>query len=186
MGSGRNFEHQALWFRPLVFFAEGRGGPGTLRNVSEKNQYLDWQPTDGMRVEVRALVTLYHARGDFQLSVETIRRAGLGTLFEAFEQLKVRLGKEGLFDAERKKLLPSFPKQIGIITSPAAAALHDVLSTLRRRMPSVPVVDIPSTGSRCGCFGQNSGGYSKGCKPGRVRRAHPMPRGRQYRRSMGV
>ena len=109
----------------------------------EKNQYLDWRPTDGMRVEVRALVTLYHARGDFQLSIEAIRRAGLGTLFEAFEQLKVRLGKEGLFDAERKKPLPSCPKQIGIITSPAAAALHDVLSTLRRRMPSVPVVIYP-------------------------------------------
>jgi exodeoxyribonuclease VII large subunit len=110
----------------------------------EKNQYLDWQPTDGMRVEVRALVTLYHARGDFQLSVETIRRAGLGALFEAFEQLKARLGREGLFNIERKKPLPPCPKQIGIITSPAAAALHDVLSTLRRRMPSVPVIIYPA------------------------------------------
>jgi exodeoxyribonuclease VII large subunit len=110
----------------------------------EKNQYLDWQPTDGMRVEVRALVTLYHTRGDFQLSVESIRRAGLGALFEAFEQLKARLGREGLFDTERKKPLPPCPKQIGIITSPAAAALHDVLSTLRRRMPSVPVVIYPA------------------------------------------
>jgi exodeoxyribonuclease VII large subunit len=110
----------------------------------EKNQYLDWQPADGMRVEVRALVTLYYARGDFQLNVETIRRAGLGALFEAFEQLKARLGKEGLFDSERKKPLPPCPKQIGIITSPAAAALHDVLSTLRRRMPSVPVIIYPA------------------------------------------
>lgn len=110
----------------------------------EKNQYLDWQPRDGMRVEVRALVTLYHARGDFQLNIETIRRAGLGSLFEAFEQLKARLGKEGLFDAERKKPLPEFPKQIGIITSPAAAALHDVLSTLQQRMPSVPIIIYPT------------------------------------------
>jgi exodeoxyribonuclease VII large subunit len=110
----------------------------------DKNQYLDWQPRDGMRVEVRALVTLYHARGDFQLSVETIRRAGSGALFEAFEQLKVRLGKEGLFAPERKKPLPLFPKQIGIITSPAAAALHDVLSTLQRRMPSMPVIVYPT------------------------------------------
>ena len=110
----------------------------------EKNQYLDWQPTDGMRVEVRALVTLYHARGDFQLNVETIRRAGLGALFEAFEQLKAKLGREGLFDSERKKPLPPCPTQIGIITSPAAAALHDVLSTLRRRMPSVPVIIYPA------------------------------------------
>jgi exodeoxyribonuclease VII large subunit len=106
----------------------------------DKNQYLDWQPSDGMRVEVRALVTLYQPRGDFQLNVETIRRAGLGSLFEAFEQLKARLGKEGLFDPDRKKPLPLFPKQIGIITSPAAAALHDVLSTLRRRMSFVPLI----------------------------------------------
>ena len=110
----------------------------------EKNQYLDWQPRDGMRVEVRALVTLYHARGDFQLNIEAVRHAGLGSLFEAFEQLKARLGKEGLFDSERKKPLPEFPKQIGIITSPAAAALHDVLSTLQRRMPSVPIIVYPT------------------------------------------
>jgi exodeoxyribonuclease VII large subunit len=106
----------------------------------DKNQYLDWQPRDGMRVEVLELVTLYQTRGDFLLNVETIRRAGLGSLFEAFEQLKARLGKEGLFDPDRKKPLPLFPKQIGIITSPAAAALHDVLSTLRRRMSFVPLI----------------------------------------------
>ena len=109
----------------------------------EKNQYLGWQPQDGMQVEVRALVTLYPARGDFQLNVETIRRVGLGTLFEAFEQLRARLGKEGLFDPGRKKILPLFPEQIGIITSPDGAALHDVLSTLRRRMPSLPVIVYP-------------------------------------------
>lgn len=109
-----------------------------------KNQYLDWQPNDGMQVEVRALVTLYEARGDFQLSVETVRRAGLGALFEAFERLKAKLEKEGLFEPARKKPLPPFPQQIGIITSPAAAALHDVLSTLRRRMPSLPVIIYPT------------------------------------------
>ncbi|MCX7184180.1 MAG: exodeoxyribonuclease VII large subunit [Nitrosospira sp.] len=109
-----------------------------------KNQYLDWQPKDGMQVEVRALVTLYEARGDFQLSVETVRRAGLGALFEAFGQLKAKLEKEGLFESVRKKPLPPFPQQIGIITSPAAAALHDVLSTLQRRMPSLPVVIYPT------------------------------------------
>ncbi|MDN5752343.1 MAG: exodeoxyribonuclease VII large subunit [Nitrosospira sp.] len=110
----------------------------------DKNQYLDWRPKDGMHVEVRALVTLYQTRGDFQLSVETIRRVGLGTLFEAFEQLRARLGKEGLFDPGRKKPLPSFPKQIGIITSPAGAALHDVLSTLQRRAPFLPVIIYPT------------------------------------------
>lgn len=109
-----------------------------------KNQYLDWQPQDGMQVEVRALVTLYEARGEFQLSVESIRRAGLGALFEAFEQLKAKLGKEGLFAADRKQALPLFPQQLGIITSPAAAALRDVLTTLQRRMPSLPIIIYPT------------------------------------------
>ncbi len=109
-----------------------------------KNQYLDWQPKDGLQVEVRARVTLYESRGDFQLNVETIRRAGLGELFEAYEQLKSRLEKAGLFAPERKKPLPIFPKQIGIITSPATAALHDILSTLQRRMPALPVIIYPT------------------------------------------
>jgi exodeoxyribonuclease VII large subunit len=89
------------------------------------------------------LVTLYQARGEFQLCVETLRRAGLGRLYEAFEQLRGRLEKEGLFTPDRKKRLPSFPAQIGVITSPAGAALHDVLSTLKRRMPSIPIVIYP-------------------------------------------
>jgi exodeoxyribonuclease VII large subunit len=109
----------------------------------EKNRYLDWQPRDGMQVEARALVTLYQARGEFQLCVETLRRAGLGRLYEAFEQLRARLEKEGLFASGRKKQLPPFPARIGVVTSPAGAALHDVLSTLKRRMPSIPVVIYP-------------------------------------------
>ncbi|MDV6341976.1 exodeoxyribonuclease VII large subunit [Nitrosomonas sp. Is24] len=110
---------------------------------SHRNQYIDWQPKDGMQVEVLALVTLYEPRGDFQLNIETIRRAGLGELFEAFEQLKAKLEKAGLFDPVKKKPLPAFPKQIGIVTSPDTAALRDVLTTLRRRMPSLPVIIYP-------------------------------------------
>ncbi|SFP56756.1 Exodeoxyribonuclease VII large subunit [Nitrosomonas cryotolerans] len=110
-----------------------------------KNQYLDWQPTDGSQVEVRALVTLYESRGDFQLNVETIRRAGLGELYEAYEQLKTRLGKAGLFDPANKKPLPSFPKQVGVITSPDTAALHDILVILKHRMPVLPVIIYPAS-----------------------------------------
>ncbi|SFK29902.1 Exodeoxyribonuclease VII large subunit [Nitrosomonas aestuarii] len=105
-----------------------------------KNQYIEWQPQEGGQVEVLALVTLYETRGDFQLNVETMRRAGLGALFEKFEKLKTRLEQDGLFDAARKKKIPTFPRQIGIITSPATAALHDVITTLRRRMPMLPIV----------------------------------------------
>ncbi len=111
---------------------------------SHKNQYIDWQPKDGMQVEVLAIVTLYEPRGDFQLNVETMRRAGLGELFEAFEKLKSRLEQAGLFSSAGKKSLPVFPKQIGIITSPDTAALRDVLSTLQRRMPSLPIIIYPT------------------------------------------
>lgn len=109
-----------------------------------KNQYLDWVPENGMQVELRALATMYEARGEFQLNVENMRRAGLGALYEAFEKLKTKLDKEGLFDTARKRSLPTFPRQIGIITSPAAAALKDVLTTLRRRMPGIPVILYPT------------------------------------------
>jgi exodeoxyribonuclease VII large subunit len=108
-----------------------------------KSQYLDFKPANGMQVEVLALATLYEARGDFQLTLEKMRPAGLGALYEAFERLKAKLEGEGLFDAGRKRDLPLLPRQIGIVTSPQAAALRDVLRTLANRMPNVPVVLYP-------------------------------------------
>ncbi len=110
----------------------------------QKILHLDWKPENGMQVEVRALVSLYEARGEFQLNVETMRRSGLGALYEAFEKLKAKLEAEGLFADARKKPLPPFPCAIGIITSPAAAALRDVVTTLRRRMPGIPVIIYPT------------------------------------------
>lgn len=109
-----------------------------------RNSYLDWTPKEGDKVEARAVVTLYEARGDFQLTVEFLQRAGLGALFEAFEKLKAKLQAQGLFDPAFKQSLPSHPKQIGIVTSPDAAALHDVLTTLKRRMPNIQVVIYPT------------------------------------------
>ena len=79
-------------------------------------QFLDFRPEDGMRVEVRARVTLYEPRGAYQLVVEEVRKAGLGALYEAFEKLKARLAAEGLFEASRKRPLPAFPRAIGIVT----------------------------------------------------------------------
>ena len=107
-------------------------------------QYLDWEPREGLRVEVRALVTLYEARGDFQLNVEAMRQAGAGRLFEAFLKLRDKLEREGLFDASHKKPLPAYPRCIGIVTSLQAAALRDVLTTLARRNPSIPVILYPA------------------------------------------
>ena len=107
-------------------------------------QFLDFKPEDGQQVEVRARPTLYEARGAFQLAVDEIRKAGLGALYEAFAKRKAALEAEGLFDAARKRPLPAFPRAIGIVTSPAAAALRDVLTTLARRARMVPVVLYPA------------------------------------------
>lgn len=105
---------------------------------------LDFAPREGMKVEARAIVSLYEARGDFQLTIEALRPAGLGALFEAFEALKRKLEAEGLFATAKKRPLPAFPRAIGIVTSPAAAALRDVLTTLQRRMPGLPVILYPT------------------------------------------
>ena len=107
-------------------------------------QLLPFRLAEGQRIEVRALVTLYEARGEFQLQVEAIRQAGRGNLFEAFLRLKERLTAEGLFDEAAKRELPYLPRGIGIVTSPQAAALHDVLVALARRAPHVPRIVYPS------------------------------------------
>ena len=109
-----------------------------------KAALIDWKPENGMQVEVRALPTLYEARGDFQLTVESMRRSGLGALFEAFERLKRKLELEGLFDSSRRRPIPEFPNAVGVVTSPKAAALHDVLTALARRMPGIRVVIYPT------------------------------------------
>ena len=104
---------------------------------------LDWQPADGMRVEARALPTLYEPRGRFQLNVEHMRRAGLGPLYERFLRLKAKLEAEGLFDPAVKRDVPEHPRTIGVVTSRQAAALRDVLTTLHRRNPAIPVIVYP-------------------------------------------
>ena len=107
-------------------------------------QYAAFTPREGDKVEVRALVGLYTPRGDYQINVEAIRRAGLGSLYETFLRLKAQLESEGLFDAEKKKTIPVFVKRIAIVTSPNAAALRDVLTALKRRAPHVEVCIYPS------------------------------------------
>jgi exodeoxyribonuclease VII large subunit len=107
-------------------------------------QLLPFQLENGMRVEARALVTLYEPRGDFQLAVEALRRTGVGNLYEAFLRLKDKLAAEGLFDPAAKRPVPLFPRRIGVITSPAAAAWRDVLATLARRAPHLEVVLYPA------------------------------------------
>ena len=109
-----------------------------------RNALLGWKLANGQHVEARVLVTLYEARGDFQLNVETMRQAGVGNLYERFQQLKAKLEAEGLFAADGKRSLPAFPRRIGIVTSPQAAALRDVLTTLARRAPHVEAILFPT------------------------------------------
>lgn len=106
---------------------------------------LDFPVRDGDRVEVRGRVGVYEARGELQLIVESMRPAGQGTLFEQFFKLKAKLEQEGLFDAARKRALPLMPRGIGVVTSLGAAALHDVVTALQRRVPHIPVVLVPAS-----------------------------------------
>lgn len=105
-----------------------------------RNQFVDWVPRDGEQVELRVQPTLYEQRGDYQLLVDAMRKAGQGSLFEAFLRLKAKLETEGLLSQARKRAIPQFPRSIGIITSPQAAALHDVLSTINARWPGCSVI----------------------------------------------
>lgn len=108
------------------------------------NRRVTFRPQHGQQVLVRANITLYEPRGDYQIIVESMQPAGEGLLQQRYEQLKQRLAAEGLFDQSLKKPLPSPARQVGVITSKTGAALHDVLHVLQRRDPSLPVVIYPT------------------------------------------
>ena len=112
-----------------------------FRRVAEG---LTFDPRNGDLVEIQARCGLYEPRGELQLVIEAMRPAGAGQLHEAFLRLKAQLQAEGLFEAERKREIPPRPSVIGVVTSLSAAALHDVLTALRRRVPHIPVVISPS------------------------------------------
>ena len=109
-----------------------------------RNLGLRLKPADGMQVRIRARVSLYEGRGDFQLIVEHMEEAGDGALRRAFEETKARLAAEGLFDAARKRPVPAMPRAVGVMTSASGAAVHDVLRVLRNRFPALPVVLYPT------------------------------------------
>lgn len=115
-----------------------------------RNRQLRFTPENGMQVLLRVRVTLYEGRGEFQLVVEHMEEAGSGALQRAYEALKSRLGQEGLFDPAHKKPLPALPRTIGIVSSPDGAAVHDILSVLKRRFPAVDVIlyPVPVQGDR--------------------------------------
>lgn len=108
------------------------------------NQRIRTIPKEGDQIRIRGKVTLYENRGDFQIIVEHLEPAGLGELQQAFEELKRKLQAEGLFDAARKRPLPTTPRHIGVVTSPTGAAIHDILTVLARRCPAIPVTLYPT------------------------------------------
>jgi exodeoxyribonuclease VII large subunit len=117
-----------------------------------KSQWLRFQPREGLKVLARGRLTLYEARGDYQLILDTLEEAGEGALRRAFEQLKARLEAEGLFDAARKRPLPAYVRRLAVLTSPSGAAVRDILSVLARRFPmvEVDVVPVPVQGEGAG------------------------------------
>lgn len=128
----------------VYFSLKDEGAQARCVMFRARAQSIPWRLENGQQVEARALVSLYEARGEFQLNIEALRRAGLGRLFEAFARLKERLQAEGLFAVERKRTLPRFPRCIGIVSSPRAAALRDVLAALKRRAPHLPAIVYPT------------------------------------------
>jgi exodeoxyribonuclease VII large subunit len=123
-----------------------KDGNAQIRVVmfSSKARLLRFRPTDGMQVVVRGRVTIYEDRGELQIAAEYVEPKGAGGLQVAFEQLKAKLEAEGLFAAERKKAIPTLPSRIGIVTSPQAAALRDILNILQRRHHTANVVIYPA------------------------------------------
>jgi exodeoxyribonuclease VII large subunit len=109
----------------------------------KKNILMRFFPTEGMKVMVRGSISLYERSGYYQLYVEEMEPEGLGALFLAYEQLKAKLSKQGLFDEQCKKPLPRIPRKIGLITSPSGAAIRDFLTTVQRRFPCVQVLLYP-------------------------------------------
>ena len=116
-----------------------------LRAICFRNQarYLKFKPQDGISVIARGRLSVYEARGEYQLYVELLEPAGLGALQLAFEQLKAKLASEGLFDAARKKPLPVLPRTVGVVTSPTGAVIRDILRVLKRRFRNVNVLLYP-------------------------------------------
>jgi exodeoxyribonuclease VII large subunit len=108
-----------------------------------RNMLVRFKPQQGQHVLIRARVSLYEGRGDYQIIAEHMEEAGAGALQRAFDALKLKLANEGLFDEDHKKELPSLPKHIAVITSPTGAAIRDILNVLERRFPSIPVTVIP-------------------------------------------
>jgi exodeoxyribonuclease VII large subunit len=132
--------HSGHWY----FSLKDSGAQVRCAMFKPDNRRLGFTPKDGMHVMMKARVSLYEGRGDFQLIAEFMEEVGEGKLRQAFDAMKKRLLEAGLFDAVHKKPLPAMPKSIGVVTSPTGAAIRDILSVMNRRFPSLPVIIYPT------------------------------------------
>lgn len=129
----------------LYFSLKDAGGQIRCAMFRRSASQLSFEPRDGELVEVRGRLGVYEARGDLQLVAESMARAGQGAFFEQFLRLKAKLLGEGLFSSERKRPLPAMPRTVGLVTSLGAAALHDVVSAMQRRVPHIVVILAPAS-----------------------------------------
>jgi exodeoxyribonuclease VII large subunit len=141
-GELSNFSQPASghWY----FSLKDRGAQLRCAMFRLQNSLVGFTPRDGAHLLLRGRLSVYEARGEYQLLVEHLEEAGVGALKREFERLKTRLAAEGLFAPERKRALPRFPRRIGVITSPSGAALHDILKILARRFPPAAVLIYPA------------------------------------------
>ena len=143
LGHGRGHEFARAIFRPHLFHAQGRGVAVELRFVQPRKGFASRLLADGQKVLLQGDVTVYEARGQYQLIVRAVELQGVGALQIAFEKLKQKLAAEGLFAPERKRPLPKYPQRIGLVTSPTGAAIRDVLHVAQRRNPGLEIILAP-------------------------------------------
>jgi len=129
---------------------------------------LAFPPGDGIQVDARGGISVFEKRGNYQLTVSSMRRAGEGDLHKKFLELKDRLGREGLFDASRKRAIPSLPRAIGVVTSPTGAVIHDIRNVMKRRAPWVPVYLAPAKVQGAGAAAEIVAGIRLLAESGRV------------------
>ena len=154
LGGGRTVERPGLEDRSLYFTL--KDGNAQIRGVMFRSavRTLRFEPEDGLHVVARGRVTVYEPKGEYQLVAEHFEPAGVGARQLAFDQLRQRLEREGLFATERKRALPMLPRRIGIVTSRDGAALHDILTVLSRRFPTAQVVISPARVQGHGAAGE--------------------------------
>src|SRR6266542_1598480 len=155
-GEISNFKHHSsghMYF--TVKDDQAQAKAACFRNT---NRYLKFRPEDGLEVLIRGRISLYEARGDYQILVDYMMPVGLGSLQLAFDQLKEKLRREGLFEAARKRALPLLPQKIGIVTSPTGAAIRDILRILKRRNASLHVLVFPANVQGAGAANEIAAG----------------------------